>query len=54
MPWKLIDAHVHVWAPVEDARAGKYPYYVRFGTPQASDRVQARDTCQLVTLPLEA
>lgn len=28
MPGKLIDAHVHVWASVEDARSGKYPYYV--------------------------
>jgi hypothetical protein len=28
MPAKLIDAHVHVWAAVEDARSGKYPYYV--------------------------
>lgn len=29
MPSKpLIDAHVHVWASVEDARSGKYPYHV--------------------------
>lgn len=28
MPGKLIDAHVHVWAGVEDARSGKFPYYV--------------------------
>jgi hypothetical protein len=24
----LMDAHVHVWASVEVARSGKYPYYV--------------------------
>lgn len=28
MPGKLIDAHVHVWAAVDDARSGKFPYYV--------------------------
>jgi hypothetical protein len=28
MPARLIDAHVHVWASAEDARAGRYPYYV--------------------------
>lgn len=28
MPNTLIDAHVHVWASVDDARSGKYPYYV--------------------------
>jgi hypothetical protein len=25
---KRIDAHVHVWASVQDARSGKYPYFV--------------------------
>lgn len=28
MASQLLDAHVHVWAPVEDARSGKFPYYV--------------------------
>lgn len=28
MPNKLVDAHVHVWAPVQDARSGKYPFFV--------------------------
>lgn len=28
MPGRLLDAHVHVWAPAEDARLGKFPYYV--------------------------
>lgn len=27
MPARLIDAHVHVWSAVEDARTGKFPYY---------------------------
>jgi hypothetical protein len=48
---RLIDAHVHVWASAEDARSGRFPYYVSRSVVPARPRRVATHGSMLSTTP---